>query len=573
MEAVIFFGRLIFSLFFLLLAQADSIIFSKSIIDYHFKKSQHYIYTAARLNNSEASYQLFLNTQDTFWLKKAARLNHIKSVYQWYLIQKKNQHISQQVWLKQAVNLGHPQATLIKLSELVADKNWIKVSEFQQIHAEVLSNLDADLADEYNEIKSLLAVFTQINAQSNTSIPIKAATNKLNRGKTGSEIKATAVNSEVVLKCGITIQAVVSSKSLLPNAEKFNKAFNDSKLNGLSICFSPPKVMQELSVICTQDKYSRIECSLDQLAQNLGNKISPKSYNHLMVIVNQGDANTRGGLMYLDKNDSEQVFIHELAHWLGYTDEYQIKSKQQQQLCVVNSAKWISRNIFVAPSTKSKQQAEELAGQTLYNTNTCNGTEFNAYKVLPELSFMEYLDLPLSEQYAQYIEEHQDYESLTPVAINFWSFYLSKKDLSVSNTDRQYFNSQYLKWLKVSADQNYPPAMTLLAQNYLEHESYNAAFSLLYDSAKLGNANAQLLLGHGYIEGRWLPQSTVKSAYWYQQAADQNDPYGLYFLAKCYEMGWGCEHSVKKAIGYYKQAKAVGSRLADKRLKMLVPSL
>ncbi len=566
MAALIFFGRLIFSLFFLLLAQADSIVFSKSLVDYYFKQSQHYVYPAALLGNNEANYQIYLATQDQSWLKKSARLNHVKSVFQWYLIQKENQHISQTVWLQQAINLKHPQATLIKLQNLTTDEHWHKASEFEHLHSEILTNLQGELGEQYSQIKSLLAAVVE----SNKSVHISPSITPPN------DVNNVLFNQPPsLLKCAISIQAVASTKSLLGNAKRFSQAFADSKLNGLSICFLPPKVMLALPAICKQDEHSRIECSLDKLAQSLleNTQVDPRSYNHLMVIVEKGEANTRGGLMYLDKADSDQVFIHELAHWLGYTDEYQIKPKQQQQLCVVNSAKWISRNIFVAPANNSKQQAEALAGQKLYNTNTCKGSKFNAYKPLPELSFMEYLDLPLSEQYAQYIEDNQDYKKITPVAINFWSFYLSKKNLSVSNTDKQYYNAQYLKWLKVSADQNYPPAMTLLAQNYIKSESYDTAFSLLYDSAQLGNANAQLLLGHGYIEGRWLPQNTIKSAYWYQQAADQNDPYGLYFLAKCYEMGWGCKHSVKKAIGYYKQAKAVGSKLADKRLKMLLPSL
>jgi TPR repeat protein len=567
MEAVTFFGRLIFSLLFLLLAQADSIIFSKSLVDYYFKQSQHYVYPAALLGNNEANYQIYLATQDQSWLKKAARLNHVKSVFQWYLIQKENQHISQTVWLQQAINLKHPQATLIKLQNLTTDEHWHKASEFEHLHSEILTNLEGELGRQYSQIKLLLAAVVE----SNESVHISPSITPPN------DVNNVLLNQPAsLLKCAISIQAVVSTKSLLANAKRFSQAFAGSKLNGLSICFLPPKVMLALPAICKQDQHSRIECSLDKLAQSLleNIQVDPRSYNHLMVIVEKGDANTRGGLMYLDKGDTDQVFIHELAHWLGYTDEYQIKAKQQQQLCVVNSAKWISSNIFVASNKTSQEQAEYLAGRKLYKANTCKNTEFNAYKLFPDLSFMEYLDLPLSQQYADHITDNQDYKKITPVAMNFWSYYLAKKNrTSINSTDKQYYNDKYLAWIKVAAEQNSPLAMTLLAQSYIESQEYAAAFSLLYDAAQLNNANAQLLLGHGYIEGRWLPQNTIKSAYWYKQAADQNDPYGLYFLAKCHEMGWGCELSFEKAIGYYKQAKSLGNGLAAKRLERLSPRL
>ena len=91
----------------------------------------------------------------------------------------------------------------------------------------------------------------------------------------------------------------------------------------------------------------------------------------------------------------------------------------------------------------------------------------------------------------------------------------------------------------------------------------------MFESAELGNVNAQLLLGHGYLDGSRLPQDIVKSAYWYQQAAKLKDPYGLYFYAKCHEMGWGCEFSLEKALDYYQQSKSLGNKLASKRLNAL----
>ena len=580
MDGITFFFRLIVNTFLLLLAQADSILFSSPLINHHFSQSQSYIYTAAFLDNPQANYQLYIKTKNKHWLKEAAGLNHLESVFQWYLLQHDNQHISQYVWLKQAINLGHKEAILIQLSHFIENKDWVSAKEFQHQHLDVLNTLENELNVKYQNIDSLLSVAAL--SDKNTSalfsgqIPTVNLTSKVSVAKPKSQAQI-----QTQLQCAITIQAVVESAPLLSKAKQFKHAFAKSKFNDLSICFLTPQIMPELQVVCEPDKYSRIECNLNQLAQSLLKKVNvnPITYNHLLVIVEQGDANTRGGLMYLDKQDSDQVFIHELAHWLGYVDEYQIKPEQQKQLCNVIKPKWISPNLFVTSKKINKSQAQKIAGHSLYPANTCNGSNFQAYKKYKQPSFMEFLHLPLSGQYVQDIKQSVDYSSILPVAMNFWVNYSTEESVSNRNdlenqTEKQFMREQfmreqYLTWVKIAAAQNYTPAMTLLAQEYITSSAYTDAYTLLLQSAEMGNANAQLLLGHGYIEGRWLPQDVIKSAYWYEKAALQNDPYGLYFYAKCHEMGWGCELSLKKALTYYKRAKKLGNKLAINRLKYL----
>ncbi|MBU2917161.1 sel1 repeat family protein [Psychrosphaera sp. F3M07] len=567
MDGVIFAFRLLVNLLFLLLVQADSIIFSTSLINYHFTQSQSYIYTAAKLDNADANYQLFLLTQDELWLKKAASLNHIDGLYSWYSVLKAQNNNNQHVWLQQAINLGHKQATLEKLQLLVNAKQWQSAYDFQQLHLNVLNRLGGSLTQQYQQVQNLLSIFLD-RSELNKSSGNVAVTLNENLSET---IVHKAIQVIPKLKCKITIQAIVESTALLSKAKQFETALSRSALSDLSICFLPPQVTMELQIICQPDIYNRIECNLNQLAQTLTNVIdvAPVNYTHLMVIVDQGDANTRGGLMYLDKLDNDSVFIHELAHWLGLVDEYQLKAKQQQQLCSVSEAKWISPNLFVAPKKLSVNQLESLVGHKLFPAKTCVGSEFNAYKKYASSSFMEFLDLPLSSEYAQTIKQTLDYTKTLPVAMNFWVYYLNNKSRATEQSQIELLDIEYVKWLEVAAEQQYTPAMTLLAQRHIENSQNTDAYNLLLKSAELGNVNAQLLLGHGYLDGSWLPQDIVKSAYWYQQAAKLKDPYGLYFYAKCHEMGWGCEFSLEKALDYYQQSKSLGNKLASKRLNAL----
>lgn len=557
MEAVHFSFRFIINLMFLLLAQADSIIFNQGLINSFYHSSNRYVFSAAELGNPKANFELFQQTANLAYLKKAASLNHQAAVYQWYLIQKQAKSTNQQVWLQQAVNLGHPEATLNRLSQFIDKKDWQQAEHFVQQHRWVLNNLAHPQKQQYLSILSLLDLqFTKTPISSEITL------------KTPTSFKP--IGSKRQNACAIFIQPLVESDVLIAKAQQFKQAFTNSKINQLSICFAPPQVLPELKVICQPDHFQRIDCSVNKLAHTLIKQpaLNPQGYSHIVIIVEQGEANTRGGLMYLDKQDDSQVFIHELAHWLGYVDEYQLKPRQQQQLCKVQSAGWISANIFVAPKTMSQVDAQQIAGSSLYSTNTCNQSNYQAYKPLAELSFMEYLDLPLTQTYASHITQHINYAKVIPAAMNFWWHFNEQNQQKAQMNNQEYLAQQQAYWLKIAIQWQHPEAMAIKAQQLIATQDYSQALVLLSEAAELGNANAQLLLGHGYLEGRWLPQSVSKSAFWYKQAAQQNDSYGLYFLAKCHEMGWGCELSLDKAMGYYRQAQKLGNKLAIKRLSV-----
>ena len=69
-----------------------------------------------------------------------------------------------------------------------------------------------------------------------------------------------------------------------------------------------------------------------------------------------------------------------------------------------------------------------------------------------------------------------------------------------------------------------------------------------------GDASAQIKLGIVYEKGHIVPQSCEQAFHYFQLAANQNHPLGLYFLAKCFILGAGTTKSIKKAFDYYRLA-------------------
>ncbi|XP_059174849.1 uncharacterized protein LOC131954993 [Physella acuta] len=83
--------------------------------------------------------------------------------------------------------------------------------------------------------------------------------------------------------------------------------------------------------------------------------------------------------------------------------------------------------------------------------------------------------------------------------------------------------------------------------------------NLLDKAARLGLPEALLYLGVHHIQEK---QDPVKAVPYFKAAADQNDTEAQYFLAMCYEQGWGVEVNECKAAHLYSVAASAGHEAA-----------
>ena len=89
-------------------------------------------------------------------------------------------------------------------------------------------------------------------------------------------------------------------------------------------------------------------------------------------------------------------------------------------------------------------------------------------------------------------------------------------------------------------------------------QKVNAA-EQLEKAARKGDPEAMAKLGTAYYSGLIGGKADYKQAvYWYQQAAERKNSYGIFNLGICYEKGHGVEANVNKALECYRTAAEQG---------------
>lgn len=262
--------------------------------------------------------------------------------------------------------------------------------------------------------------------------------NSVNVESMANTVGGTSENS-----CAMQLQFIATSLDSIKQAQSYYKEFKrDERFEGLPICINPPVWFQDEEFVCQSRPLNnyRITCPLAHIEKYL----TPNSFTHLVVFAEQGKANVVNGVMYLDLADKYSVFIHELAHFVGFIDEYPLSPEFAGFFC---SGEQTFPNIVVVPEDGSldnldlqywQSQSNEIS---LSRANTCNNHPAQAYKFDPKLTFMEFHDTDYIPQFylniwrqkltdksniriaainiAQSLEEHGN----TPAAKKWWDLF------------------------------------------------------------------------------------------------------------------------------------------------------
>lgn len=541
----------------LVLALGDTLIHSKTSVGFHFKRDNSYLYAAANHSISEALVGLYKSSQNLEYLTTAAKQNHNEAISLLYQTLRHKSGSPARVWQNKAIEADEPTAIFDHLVTLTDASQWQIAQDVLNQYVDVLTKLEEPELSQFKSLRKSI----EFRPQQDVGTKVTAAS-RFDYGSAKS-------NST---QCVMNIALLLQDQGMLEKAEKWIAQFQTSELAVLPICWLPPKVSPELSRICVANSNALIDCAMQDLSRNFANYYDNSTTTgvdatNLMVMTDTGDANTRGGLMLISHEDQYSVFIHEFAHWFNYFDEYQVAKAQQRLLCKTKGYKRLGHNLVLAEATLSKGYLESELGLQLYPAKTCAGTDVKAYKLFSGNTFMEYLDTPISGVYAKHIIDYFDPTKLVPVAMNFALTFQYHDSVQLNPIDKEYWQNQYEYWLALAADSGFPPAMRLLSQLRRKQNADEQAKRLLFTAANLGDSTSQVLLGHIYLEGQWMDRDLKASASWYRRAALSNDPYGLYFYGKCFEMGWGCPKSPDIANNWFNKAAKLGSELAIKKLQ------
>ncbi|MBI4968369.1 MAG: SEL1-like repeat protein [Rhodospirillales bacterium] len=92
----------------------------------------------------------------------------------------------------------------------------------------------------------------------------------------------------------------------------------------------------------------------------------------------------------------------------------------------------------------------------------------------------------------------------------------------------------------------------------LKKGEYEAAFYEFLPLAEQGDANAQLLLGTMYSQGKGVPNDLGEARKWYQRAALQNNPAAQFALGDILAQGKGVPMDLDEALVWFRRAANQG---------------
>ena len=228
--------------------------------------------------------------------------------------------------------------------------------------------------------------------------------------------------------CLQRIQPFATSLATITRAQSIYSEFvNDDRLKGLSLCIAPPIWLKSNVLDCEENfnKTGVLGCSVTPLA----GIAKTRGFTHAIVIAEQGKANVQNGVMYLDVSDAYSVFVHELAHFAGFADEYPIGRAMARRLCDESTiGDFTPPNIIVdsefwyAPHQTVDNWLNIDPATIVAPAKTCALIGKKSYKPSRRITFMEHHDSGVIPPLYLVLWEQQlnNQQIQRPISMNFF---------------------------------------------------------------------------------------------------------------------------------------------------------
>lgn len=194
--------------------------------------------------------------------------------------------------------------------------------------------------------------------------------------------------------CSQHLQFIASSLHTKVRAEYIKKRFeNDKRFAQLPICIKDVVWLDDSELACqNNDGQRRVTCDLTRLASV---KKQP-NFTHLVVFADSGRAYVQRGVMYLDRFDAYSVFVHELAHFVGFVDEYALSAQMASVHCVSENAPNLITADVLGELEQTKLEYWEMISDgsvDISESKTCEQFERKSFKPSPNITFLEHHDI------------------------------------------------------------------------------------------------------------------------------------------------------------------------------------
>jgi TPR repeat protein len=128
-------------------------------------------------------------------------------------------------------------------------------------------------------------------------------------------------------------------------------------------------------------------------------------------------------------------------------------------------------------------------------------------------------------------------------------------------------------WYKMAAERGNASGMYNLGVIYdlgkFRSVNYDSAYYWYMKAAQLNDPMSMIEIGKFLIEGKGVKKNFDEGWSWLEKATNFNKALAYYTMGEIYEMGIGTKADKRRAIEYYKLAKAAGSLAVDIKIKEL----
>ena len=304
---------------------------------YHYQRSHHQIGSP-----------LWLRASQVLALKSASIAYELAEIYQHAA------EIERAIfWYHQAIKLNSTQARLSLADLMISQKSYqsalatlaplVQSSEQATIHTAKL-NIALGQVDELQLLLPVLAKFPAGLAL------LKKITKYRMLGDVFSHYTTDDKGKEIA-SCIADIQMFAVSLADLDYTARLILQFQEHPLSAY-VCFSPVRYLNTNDLDCYHKKQAMIRCHNRMWIKQA--KSITTTYIGLMLP--QGGANVNAGIMYLDSRDTVDVLAHEVAHLLGFIDEYPLPENHAK--CAQPQLKPFAHNIAVLNLRYQGQQQQ-----------------------------------------------------------------------------------------------------------------------------------------------------------------------------------------------------------------------
>ena len=267
----------------------------------------------------------------------------------------KADHKESILWFKQAIRLGVEEANT-SLASLYFEGGNFELAQ-KTLHSSVFTKdesyalLAIKIALEIGDLHYIEAHYSVLKDFAKGQDLLQ----KLIRYQVIENVESAVSQSPSVLSCKNSIQFIATNLSDLAHSEYLIKRVSEHPLSA-HFCFHPV-IYQPASALQCRDPALNLHSDVIQCDESIWrDKTVPVNTRYLAVLLPQGGANVHKGILYLDRFDSVDVFLHELSHLLGFVDEYALP--EEHIACVENQSQTWAYNIAVLPEYYQGKKAE-----------------------------------------------------------------------------------------------------------------------------------------------------------------------------------------------------------------------